>query len=74
LARVSKPAGVWGRVCWGKGKGCNIYTLDKPLPLPGVKGIYKIKKCEYMYLKNTFFGFFLWIFPSKILFVDLYKL
>jgi hypothetical protein len=73
LSRVSKPAGVWGRVCWGKGKGWNFYTLHKPLPLAGVKGIHKIKKCEYMYLKNVLFGCFLWIFPSKNLFVDLYK-
>jgi hypothetical protein len=32
-----------GRISWGKGMGKDFGTLDKPLPLAGVKGIYKDK-------------------------------
>ena len=32
-----------GRVSEGKGQGRDFYTLAKPLPLGGVKGIYKDK-------------------------------
>jgi hypothetical protein len=43
-----------GRVSWGKGMGKDFGTLDKPLPLAGVKGIYKAKnicKCHIYLLK-----------------------
>jgi hypothetical protein len=43
-----------GRVSWGKGMGKDFGTLDKPLPLAGVKGIYKDKnicKCHIYLLK-----------------------
>jgi len=55
LSGVSKPAGVWGRVSWGKGKGWNLCTLEKPLPLAGVKGIHKAKNSAYINLKKVFF-------------------
>jgi hypothetical protein len=32
-----------GRVSEGKGQGSDFYTLEKPLPLAGIKGIYKEK-------------------------------
>jgi len=34
-----KPTGVRGRVSGGKGQGRDFHTLEKPLPLAGVKGI-----------------------------------
>ena len=34
-----KPLGVMGRVSEGKGQGRDFHTLEKTLPLVGVKGI-----------------------------------
>jgi len=34
-----KPLGVMGRISEGKGQGKDFHTLEKPLPLVGVKGI-----------------------------------
>ena len=45
-----------GRVSKGKGLGKDFHTLAKPLPLAGVKGIYKDKKiCQksHIFVQNT---------------------
>jgi hypothetical protein len=44
---------VMGRVSEGMGQGRDFCTLEKPLPLAGVKGIHKDKKKIYI---TFFFG------------------
>jgi hypothetical protein len=66
LPGVLKTPGVLGRVSEGKGQGRDFCTLDKPLPLAGVRGIPlenpcpgKAQKYSYIcifYLKNCIFS------------------
>jgi hypothetical protein len=61
LSRVSKPLGVWGRVHEGKGRGWNFCTLTKPLPWPGVKGMYEEKNiCRYHFILPKISEFFVY--------------
>jgi hypothetical protein len=56
---------VMGRVSEGMGQGRDFCTLEKPLPLAGVKGIHKDKKKDiyHIYLPKRIFlylTFFFW--------------
>ena len=55
-----------GRVSKGKGLGKDFHTLAEPLPLGGVKGIYKDKKIPYIYEKYM-------AFPSEIFIFRLHE-
>ena len=58
-----------GRVSGGKGQGKDFYTLAKPIPWAGVRGIYKDKNIcinAYIYIKYM-------TFPSEIFVFSLYK-
>jgi len=62
---VSKPAGVLGRVCGGKGRVKISVPLTNPYPQAGVRGIYKNKifYTYYIYLLQKtkhYVSFHLW--------------
>jgi len=59
---------VMGRVSEGKGQGKDFHTLEKPLPLVGVKGIdwRKNRYITFIYLQK-------YIFPSEIFVYDMYE-
>jgi hypothetical protein len=50
---------VMGRVSEGMGQGRDFCTLEKPLPLAGVKGIHKDKKKRYISHLFTYKNIFL---------------
>jgi len=59
LSGISKPTGVRSRVSEGKGRGWDFCTLEKPVPLAGVKGFCKSKNIfiyhKYLPKKVHFF-------------------
>jgi len=55
---LSKPAGVWGRVSWGRVRVGIYVPLKNPYPWQGSRVSTRPKKSAYINLKMVFFFYF----------------